>query len=123
MSLWLPPIVYMAAIFYVSSKSEPLPEVTAVVWDKLLHFIEYAGLAFLFCRALRGEALRWPAAIVAAILLTLVYAASDEWHQEYVPLREADTQDWFADAGGAAAGSLIFAGLKARATGEGPRRS
>ena len=49
--LWGPPILYMALIFHLSSESQPLPALTAHVWDKLLHTIEYAGLALLLARA------------------------------------------------------------------------
>ena len=56
-SLWLPPLLYMAAIFHFSSESQPLPMLTEHVWDKLLHTIEYTGLAILLFRALDGEGL------------------------------------------------------------------
>ena len=45
----------MALIFYSSSLSDPAPEVTSLIWDKVLHSAGYALLAILFCRALRGE--------------------------------------------------------------------
>ena len=64
--LWLPPLVYMILIFHWSSESRPMPVVSAHVWDKLLHFIEYGGLGALFCRALWGEGLGWAAALVVA---------------------------------------------------------
>ena len=51
----------MAVIFYLSSEPEPLPELTAAVWDKALHFLEYAGLAVLLGRAFRGEGIARPA--------------------------------------------------------------
>jgi VanZ family protein len=107
-SLWLPPLVYMIVIFHFSSESNPLPEVTEHVWDKLLHLTEYAGLAFLFCRALTGEGLGWLAAAGAALLLTSVYGASDEWHQAFVPLRSVDVRDWLADTLGAALGAALY---------------
>src|SRR5207249_439142 len=82
--LWLPPLIYMVAIFYFSSQSHPLPELTTRVWDKLLHTIEYAGLGFLVFRALSGEKLeRWLAALLTVIIVS-GYGASDEWHQLYV---------------------------------------
>ena len=54
-TLWVPPLVYMGAIFHLSGESQPLPELTAHVWDKLLHLVEYAGLAVLLFRAVSGE--------------------------------------------------------------------
>jgi VanZ family protein len=96
----------MAAIFHLSSQSQPLPEVTEHVWDKLLHTIEYGGLAALFARALIGEGVGYVYALLAAIVLTSTYGASDEYHQLFVPLRSADIQDWFADTIGAAVGAV-----------------
>jgi VanZ family protein len=112
-SLWLPPLVYMAVIFYLSSQSNPLPEVTARVWDKVLHAIEYAVLGALFGRALLGEGLGWVASFAAAALLAAAYGATDEYHQLSVPLRNGDLQDWVVDAIGASLGALASV-LRAR---------
>jgi VanZ family protein len=109
--LWLPPLAYMALIFYVSSKPDPLPELTAHVWDKLLHAIEYAGLAVLFVRALLGEGLRPLAAIVAAVLLAAAYAASDEYHQSFVLLRKPDVDDWMVDVIGGCLGAIAYSAV------------
>ncbi len=101
----------MAAIFYFSSESHPLPALTERVWDKLLHTIEYVGLAILVFRALDGEGLASFQSAIATVMLVSAYGASDEWHQLYVPLRSADMQDWMTDtlagAIGAAAG-VVF---------------
>jgi hypothetical protein len=77
----------MAMIFYFSSESNPLPELTAAVWDKALHFVEYAGLAALLGRAFwrRDLARR---AFLAAVVVASLYAASDEVHQMWVPGRD-----------------------------------
>jgi VanZ family protein len=109
-SLWLPPLAYMALIFYLSSQLNPMPEITSRVWDKLLHGVEYAGLALLFCRALTGEGLRWTMAAPAAVLLTSAYGASDEYHQLLVPLRNSNVRDWIADTIGAALGAALYRG-------------
>jgi VanZ family protein len=105
--LWLPPLAYMALIFYLSSQSNPLPEVTVRVWDKLLHAVEYAVLAALFGRALVGEGQGWVASFAAAALLAAAYGATDEYHQSFVPLRNADVRDWMVDAAGACLGALV----------------
>ncbi len=106
--LWIPPVLYAALIFHFSSESDPLPALTASVWDKAIHATQYAGLALLLCRALRGERLKWRASIVLAIVIASAYAASDEWHQLFVPGRNSDTLDWLADTVGAAIGSAAY---------------
>jgi VanZ family protein len=109
--LWLPPIVYMLLIFYLSSESAPLPEITTRVWDKSLHAIEYGTLALLFCRAFIGERYGRLAAIWMAFVFTSAYAASDEWHQLFVPSRSSDLYDWLADSIGGGAGLAAFAAI------------
>ena len=104
----------MALIFYLSSETNPLPELTAHVWDKFLHTGEYAALAFLLGRALVGEGLGWLAAFAAAVVVTSLYGASDEWHQAFVPMRDSDIHDWFADTMGAALGALVYLGWRFR---------
>jgi VanZ family protein len=107
-SLWLPPLVYMTLIFHFSSQSQPLPFVTAHVWDKALHLTEYAGLGLLLCRAFRGEGIGWTVAVALALVAASGYGASDEWHQSFVPLRDADIRDWFADTVGATVGAAVY---------------
>jgi VanZ family protein len=107
-NLWLLPVIYVGVIFHFSSESNPLPALTTHVWDKLLHLIEFGGLAALLCRALRGEGLGWIAAIAGAIALTSIYGATDEWHQLYTPGREADVHDWLADTLGGTVGTLGY---------------
>jgi VanZ family protein len=108
-SLWLPPALYMAMIFAFSAESQPLPAVTARVWDKLLHATEYAGLALLVARALCGEGLSWLAAALLAVVVASAYGVTDEYHQLFVPLRSGgDVFDWLADTSGAALGSAAW---------------
>jgi VanZ family protein len=106
--LWGPPIVYMGLIFHLSSESAPLPEVTTIVSDKLLHFVEYGILGVLFYRAFTGERLNWVVAAMLSLIATSAYAASDEWHQMSVPLRIADLSDWVADTAGAAIAIVAY---------------
>ena len=107
--LWLPPLIYAALIFHFSSESDPLPLLRAAIWDKALHTIEYAGLGILVARALLGEGLPAATAVSMAIAVVALYAASDEWHQLYVPSRDASVVDWTADVVGGLAGSTVYA--------------
>jgi VanZ family protein len=104
----------MAVIFTLSAQSNPLPAVTARVWDKLLHLMEYGGLALLLARALVGDGRSWRAALVGATLLASAYGATDEYHQSLVPGRESSVLDWSADTLGA------IVGVATCAAGRGP---
>jgi len=107
-ALWLPPVAYMVVIFLLSSQSRPLPALTEHVWDKALHFIEYGGLGALLFRAFRGEGLGRAAAIAVAAAVACLYGASDEWHQSFVPLRDASVRDWLTDLIGGSVGAAIL---------------
>jgi VanZ family protein len=100
----------MAAIFYASSL--PDPPVPAGVSDINLHAIAYSALMLLVVRAVaRAE---WShvtlGALALAWLITVVYGATDEWHQMFVPTRHAELRDLGADAIGALIAGI---GLKA----------
>jgi VanZ family protein len=102
-SLWSPPALYALALFASSSLSaapSPPPHFT----DKHVHLLAYAGLALVLVRALSGG--RWSGVTVTttlqAALLAVAYGVTDEWHQWFVPGRQADGYDVVADALGAA---------------------
>ena len=103
----MPVVAYMAVIFYLSSQSDPLPELTAAVWDKALHFVEFAGLAVLLGRAFLGEGTPLGRAFLAAVVVASLYAASDELHQIWVQGRRADLRDWLAGSIGGIGGAAL----------------
>jgi VanZ family protein len=108
-SLWVPVVAYMAVIFYLSSQHDPLPDLTRAVWDKALHCAEYAGLAVLLGRAFLGEGVPPGRAFLAAVVISSLYAASDEMHQMWVQGRDAAILDWLAGSAGAIAGAALYA--------------
>lgn len=98
---------YAGLIFFLSAQSGFT--VPRGIWsfDKVVHLVEYAVLAFLIARALRhAPTLRWP--VPAAILLSTLYGVSDEIHQSFVPGRVADPYDAIADAVGSLLGAAAF---------------
>lgn len=105
-SLWAPPVAYATVIYVLSSQSDPLPQVTSLVWDKALHTVEYSGLGFFVCRAMRGEGINWPISVTCAAIVAASFGASDEWHQSGVAERIASASDWIADAVGSTLGSV-----------------
>jgi VanZ family protein len=106
---WGPVAAYAGVIFYFSSLSFMPAELSSLVEelsDKILHFCEYAVLGVLLYRACRHAA--GPnvsrSALTYAIVGSVLYGLSDELHQSFVPLREADVLDALADAVGATFG-------------------
>ena len=112
MKYWAPPLLYMALIFAISSMKQPpfpMPEFEWFTIDKLYHFIEYAILGGLIARAfLKAKPSVVPSQLVwgLAAVLSILYGASDEWHQTFVPGRLATVADWVADVLGSIAGVL-----------------
>jgi VanZ family protein len=91
----------MAAIFVVSGLQQlPTPPVLSFSGG---HVVAYAGLAVLVVRALAGGMpphVTRPIA-VRALVITIAYGISDEFHQSFVPGRTSDVLDVIADAAGA----------------------
>lgn len=78
---------------------------------KTAHAAEYAVLGILFMFALGNNCVRWRPLV--SFLCTVLYAASDEFHQRFVPGRSGQIRDVLIDSAGAAAGVLLFAGIAA----------
>jgi len=101
----------MGLIFFLSSLSNPpSPDVGLEGIDKFFHFTAYAGLSFWVMRAFLSvnqevsSYLPW----AATILVVILYAASDEWHQLYVKARTPDIADWIADSLGGVFGAFAM---------------
>ena len=107
LDLWLPPLLLMAAIFYLSAQPNLDSGLGGIdlVARKLAHFAEYALLCLLCWRALApGNGTR--RAAVVAFLLASAYAATDEYHQTFVETRKGSPLDWAIDTAGAGAAAL-----------------
>ena len=100
---WVPAVLYASLIFFLSHQSNPPgPQVFP---DYAAHFVEYA---------LFGLTLTWGAtsgfqqpltskSVGVVGVIVVLYAISDEFHQSFVPNREASLGDVTADVLGAAA--------------------
>lgn len=104
---WLPIVVYLGAIFYLSSKSN-LPSIPGGGWDKAAHFCEYALLGILLVRAFRGHNLTRGRALMLAVFVAGAYGLSDELHQMFTPNRFAEVADLVADTLGATTGAVLW---------------
>ena len=103
-SYWLPPIVWMALIFYFSSRFR-VSATGKFLFDfiifKTLHLVEYAILYFLLFRAffsINKQKLTTNNKFIFPLLISILYAVSDEFHQTLVPTREGKIRDVFIDS-------------------------
>ncbi|MBF0531558.1 MAG: VanZ family protein [Candidatus Omnitrophica bacterium] len=111
---WFPVILYSGIIWFVSSLSRVPTIVPVDNFDKIEHIIEYCLWGWLLTRALIGTTRLFLPRFVflGALLIAMLFAASDEIHQYFVPGRCADVFDWLADTIGSALGAAIFLFLK-----------
>lgn len=99
--------VYLALIFYVSSRPNLQPPVRFPLWDKAAHFGEYAILGLLARMAVaRIPRLRRRGTAVV-LAFGLAVGALDELLQLHVPGRQASLADLGMDLLGVTAGLVL----------------
>jgi VanZ family protein len=103
-SLLLPPLAVMAVIFLLSAQTaDPDHPWWQIVLRKLAHITEYCALTLAWWRALRGlSGASLTQALRGAVLISLLYASSDEFHQTFVSGRHGTPVDVLIDAIGIA---------------------
>ncbi|MEY2487700.1 MAG: hypothetical protein QOH39_3348 [Verrucomicrobiota bacterium] len=130
-SRWMPVVAWMLLIFAGSSDVlsaehtsrflipflrwlDPTISYNAIVaihfmLRKLGHFCEYAVLAALLWRALRGTFSELSNRLVSTgtFLIAAAFAVSDEFHQSFVPSRTSSAHDVMVDCFGVVAAILI----------------
>ena len=113
LTLWSPFLAALAVVFWLSSLS--VVPGAHYFWDKLLHMVGYAVLGVLALRAFHGgfEHLRSKQTLYAA-LAVILWGISDEFHQSFVPGRDASSWDVVADALGFGFAALVFATVWSR---------
>lgn len=131
---WLPVILWMVFIFGLSTSAGASSNTSRIIgpivrWlvpgisdealgrvvfgvRKTSHVAEYALLAVLGWRArrkpVRGDARPWHRGdAVFAFVLATAFAASDEWHQSFVPSRQGSGWDVLLDSCGAVLGLFV----------------
>jgi VanZ family protein len=134
LKFWLPVLLWMAVMFTASADSHSYEHSFSIVgpllrWlfpnmppdridlihhilRKCAHLTEYAILALLLWRALHVSKNKlpvwsWPK-VGGTLLLVFLFAASDEFHQSFVPTRTPLFSDVLIDTSGGAIGLLVF---------------
>lgn len=111
---WLPAVAWMTLIFWFSSQPDlprPASNILNLVMRKSAHFGVYAMLALCYLYALhRGGALTCidRRTYGYALLLSILYAISDEYHQSWTPNRHPAATDVLIDTAGALTGLTLW---------------
>lgn len=130
LNFWVPVLLWMLVIFGASADSHSYEHSSRIIipllrWlfphmapsemesihhfsRKCCHVLEYAIFGFLIFRAVshsrnRLPAWSWPR-VGGAMLIVFLYAASDEYHQRFVPTRTPRVLDVCIDTAGGALG-------------------
>lgn len=109
---WLSVFAWMGLIFYLSDQPRVVPEIDpllSLLISSLGHIVFYAVLYFLTRNAI-GTSFRMKSQFVTLLSLSIVllYGISDEYHQSFVPGRDASILDIGLDL----LGGIIAAKLK-----------
>ncbi len=107
-----PVIAYLIIIFIFSSiPGDDLPDLSYTISDKIIHALIYFFAFLLFYISLshtRRDSFFHKNAILFSVIFATIYALSDEFHQSFVPNRDADIFDFLADFAGVLAGFIFI---------------
>ncbi len=113
---WGPAVLFMGLIFFFSATpGSDLPEFGH--WDLLAkkggHMLGYALLAAAYLYAL-AEKKMTRTRLFFSLVLAILYACSDEWHQKFTPGRTSSARDVLIDTTGALIGLATFYAVRMR---------
>jgi hypothetical protein len=100
LKLWAPPVIWAFVIFAFSSY--PSTRTSGFFWQEFIikktaHVVEYAVFTALLYRAFKESGVKKRNAGLFSILIAILYAGSDEFHQSFTPGREPTIRDIFFD--------------------------
>lgn len=93
--------LYCSFIFWLSSQSTLPTPMLFLHQDKIHHMGAYFIMGILAWRLFNQCFKRPIITFIISFCFCSLYGLSDEWHQSYVPGRDADVFDWLADSVGA----------------------
>ena len=100
---WLATLIYMGLIYYASAHTIAIDGLNSNdyrVISSLTHVAMYGGLAFLASISFYKSGNELKKSCFKGFLLAIVYGITDEYHQSFVPGREAHFDDWLLDVFG-----------------------
>ena len=105
--LGLGPAALWAAVLFLLTEIEGTNALLPAGTDKLVHGGLYSilGLSLAWGRARTG----FTGSTALLLIIGAGYGALDEWHQSFVPGRDANLGDWMADVVGVMLGLMLFA--------------
>jgi len=111
-TVYLPPFLWMIFIFYLSA--QPVLPGPSIVWadfffKKMAHMFVYAVLYILWFRVINQNKAKKQ--FLIPLVLTMVFAISDEFHQSFVSGRTATLRDLGFDLYGTCVALLQRQGL------------
>ena len=101
------PAALWAAVLFLLSELEGTSALLPAGVDKLVHGGLYSilGLSLAWGRARTG----FTGSTALLLIIGAGDGALDEWHQSFVPGRDANLGDWMADVVGVMLGLMLFA--------------
>ena len=108
---WGPAALWAAVLFLLSESSGLGVELPSGA-DKWVHvgLFMILGLSLGWGKGRTGSGVP----VLLFVLMGMGYGALDEWHQSFVPGRDASVGDWVADSAGVMLGLVLFSSFSAR---------
>ena len=110
------PWLFLMLIIFIQSSisSIKLPDIEFDLADKLVHFLVFGFLGILTAKGLAnsGNKRIKENYILLTLVICILYGASDEIHQYFVPGRFSSWGDWIADVLGVIVMIGIYIGFK-----------
>jgi len=103
--IFMPFIFWIVVIFVISSMPAPkIPQGYIPQIDKGVHLFEYLVLSVFYLFGTKGRYKGW------GLLIVLALAIIDEYHQRFIPGRDASILDALADIAGGGFGLWMLKG-------------
>jgi VanZ family protein len=100
---------FMAVTLFIGAETVATAPMFPPPLDKLSHFTYYGIMAALLAH---GVGLPW---LIVPLILVPVIGAGDEWHQSFIPGRDASLWDWLADEAGTVVAVFLYWTWRTRA--------